>query len=104
MNIGTVSRTTLRKRLRDGLERAWAFPNVYIPSCTELNSEHWNHVYVHGVACHSKYEFSLRLTRMIIVNSIIHLLLYYYHYHYYHHYYYYYYYYYDDDDDNNYYD
>ena len=35
MNVGTVSRTTLRKRLQDGLERTWAFPTVHIPSCTE---------------------------------------------------------------------
>ena len=31
-NIGTVSKATLGKRLRDGVERIWAFPNAYIPS------------------------------------------------------------------------
>ena len=29
-NIGTVSKVTLRKRLRDGLERIWAFPSAKI--------------------------------------------------------------------------
>ena len=27
-NIGTVSKATLGKRLRDGVERTWAFPNA----------------------------------------------------------------------------
>ena len=31
-NIGTVSKATLGKRLRDGVERTWAFPNAQIPS------------------------------------------------------------------------
>ena len=30
-NIGTVSEATLRKLLRDGVERIWAFPCTYIP-------------------------------------------------------------------------
>ena len=36
-NIGTVSKVTLGKRLRDGVERIWAFPSTEIPSWTELN-------------------------------------------------------------------
>ena len=31
-NIGTVSRATLGKLLRDGVESRWAFPSAYIPS------------------------------------------------------------------------
>ena len=31
-NIGTVSRATLGKLLRDGVESIWAFPSVLIPS------------------------------------------------------------------------
>ena len=34
---GTVSRATLWKLLRDGVERIWAFPSAHIPSWTELN-------------------------------------------------------------------
>ena len=37
MNIGTISKATLRKLLRDGVERLWAFPSAQIPSWTELN-------------------------------------------------------------------
>ena len=35
-NIGTVSKATLGKLLRDVVERIWAFPSSYIPSLTEL--------------------------------------------------------------------
>ena len=31
-NIGTVSKATLGKLLRDGVERIWACPSAYIPS------------------------------------------------------------------------
>ena len=31
-NIGTVSKATLEKLLRYGVERIWAFPSTYIPS------------------------------------------------------------------------
>ena len=31
-NIGTVSKATLGKLLRDGVERIWAFPSEEIPS------------------------------------------------------------------------
>ena len=31
-NIGTVSRATLGRLLRDGVERVWAFPSVTMPS------------------------------------------------------------------------
>ena len=31
-NIGTVSKATLGKPLRDGVERIWAFLSTYIPS------------------------------------------------------------------------
>ena len=31
-NIGTVSKATLGKLLRDGMERIWVFPSAYIPS------------------------------------------------------------------------
>ena len=31
-NIGTVSRATLGKLLRDGAERVWAFPSATMPS------------------------------------------------------------------------
>ena len=30
-NVGTVSKATLGKLLRDGVERIWAFPSAYIP-------------------------------------------------------------------------
>ena len=36
-NIGTVSKATLGKLLRDGVERIWAFPSAKIPPRTELN-------------------------------------------------------------------
>ena len=36
-NTGTVSKATLGKLLRDGVERKWAFPSAYMPSWTELN-------------------------------------------------------------------
>ena len=36
-NLGTVSRATLGKLPRDGMERLWAFPSAYIPSWTKLN-------------------------------------------------------------------
>ena len=32
MNIGTVSKPTLGKRLRDRMERRWAFPSAKTPS------------------------------------------------------------------------
>ena len=38
-NIGTVSKATLGKLLRDGVECIWAFPSAWISSWTELN---WN--------------------------------------------------------------
>ena len=31
-NVGTVSKATMGKFLRDGVERIWAFPNTEIPS------------------------------------------------------------------------
>ena len=31
-NIGTLSKATSGKLLRDGVERIWAFPRAYIPS------------------------------------------------------------------------
>ena len=34
-NIGTVSRATLGRLLRDGAERVWAFPSTSMPSETE---------------------------------------------------------------------
>ena len=37
-NIGTVSKATLGKLLRDWVERIWAFPSAYIPSWANLNS------------------------------------------------------------------
>ena len=39
-NIGTVSKATLGKLLRDWVERIWALPSAYVPSWTELNW--WN--------------------------------------------------------------
>ena len=36
-NTETVSKGTLGKRLRDGVERIWAFRSAQIPSSTELN-------------------------------------------------------------------
>ena len=37
-NIGTVSKATLGKLVRDGVERIWAFPSAQIPSRTERNN------------------------------------------------------------------
>ena len=34
-NIGTVSRATLGRLLRDGAERVWVFPSARMPSCAE---------------------------------------------------------------------
>ena len=39
-NIGTVSRATLGRLLRDGAERVWAFPSATMPSWAE--TENWN--------------------------------------------------------------
>ena len=39
IDTGTVSKATLGKLLRDGVERIWAFPSAWIPSWIELN---WN--------------------------------------------------------------
>ena len=36
-NIGTTSKASLGKLLRDGVERIWAFPRAEIPSWTEMN-------------------------------------------------------------------
>ena len=36
-NIGTISKATLGKLLRDGVESIWAFPSTEITSRTELN-------------------------------------------------------------------
>ena len=36
-NFGTVSKATLGKLLRDGVEGIWAFPRAEIPPWTELN-------------------------------------------------------------------
>ena len=36
-NVGTVSRATLGKLLRDGTERVWAFPSDTMPSCAETD-------------------------------------------------------------------
>ena len=36
-NVGTVSKATLGKLLRDGVERIWVFPIAQIPPGTELN-------------------------------------------------------------------
>ena len=43
-NIGTVSRTTLGRLLRDGAERVWAFPSATMPSWAETETEtvDWN--------------------------------------------------------------
>ena len=38
-NIGTVSRATLGKMLRDGAERVWAFPTATMPSGAETETE-----------------------------------------------------------------
>ena len=38
-NIGTVSRATLGRLLRDGAERVWAFPSATMPSWTETETE-----------------------------------------------------------------
>ena len=44
-NIGTVSRATLGRLLRDGAERVWAFPSATMPSWAETETEtavgHW---------------------------------------------------------------
>ena len=47
-NIGTVSRATLGRLLRDGAERVWAFPSATMPSWAETenwNSNHTSHTY-----------------------------------------------------------
>ena len=38
-NIGTVSRATLGRLLRDGAERVWAFPSATMPSWAETETE-----------------------------------------------------------------
>ena len=38
-NIGTVSRATLGRLLRDGVERVWAFPSATMPSWAETETE-----------------------------------------------------------------
>ena len=38
-NIGTVSRATLGRLLRDGAERVWAFPSAAMPSRAETETE-----------------------------------------------------------------
>ena len=38
-NIGTASRSTLGRLLRDRAERAWAFPSTTMPSCAETETE-----------------------------------------------------------------
>ena len=38
-NIGTVSRATLGRLLRDGAERVWAFPSTTMPSWAETETE-----------------------------------------------------------------
>ena len=38
-NIGTVSRATLGRLLRDGAERVWAFPSATMPSGAETETE-----------------------------------------------------------------
>ena len=38
-NIGTVSRVTLGRLLRDGAERAWAFPSATTPSWANIDTE-----------------------------------------------------------------
>ena len=40
-NIGTVSRATLGRLLRDGAERVWAFPSATMPSWAETETETW---------------------------------------------------------------
>ena len=38
-NIGTVSRATLGRLLRDGAERVWAFPSATMPCSAETETE-----------------------------------------------------------------
>ena len=38
-NIGTISRATLGRLLRDGTEHAWAFPSATMPSSAETETE-----------------------------------------------------------------
>ena len=38
INIGTVSRATLWRLLRDGAERVWAFPSATVPSRVETET------------------------------------------------------------------
>ena len=38
-NIGTVSRATLGRLLKDGAERVWAFPSATMPSLAETETE-----------------------------------------------------------------
>ena len=40
-NIGTVSRATLGRLLRDGAERVWAFPGVTMPYRAETGNWNW---------------------------------------------------------------
>ena len=46
-NTGTVSKATLGKPLRDGVERIWPFPSAQIPPCTELTSSFNNAKYTY---------------------------------------------------------
>ena len=48
MNIGTASKATLGKLLRDGVKRIWAFPSAEIPSLIELNLTEENECWVGG--------------------------------------------------------
>ena len=40
-NIGTISRATLGRLLRDGAERIWAFPSATMPSWAETETQGW---------------------------------------------------------------
>ena len=62
-NIGAVSKTTLGKRLRNVLERVWAFPSAYIPSWTELNRQlHTVNLYALSCAEGRLMVVSIRMT------------------------------------------
>ena len=79
-NIGTVSRVTLGRLLRDGVEHVWAFPRATMPSWAETetevkkNSLHFRCTHTHNYRkIHSTWNTNDQLT--VILHSLPYFLV-----------------------------
>ena len=68
-NTGTVSKATLGKLLRDGMERIWAFLRAQIPSKTELSCQSSSSFFLPSFLPFSPISASLYKIRIVCSNK-----------------------------------